>query len=137
MAQASRRRARRVLLQALYQMQIAGDSAEQLQEQFAVDPEATGADMEFFTALLAYVCNSQSNLDTNIAAYGEIPAEQLDPVEHAILWIAMAELLAQPDVPIKVVINEAIELAKTFGAEGGYRYINGVLDRAAADLRAA
>ena len=63
--------------------------------------------------------------------------QKLDPVERAVLWIAFAELCFQPDVPTKVILNEAIELAKLYGAEGGYRYINGLLDKASANLRPA
>ena len=137
MSKSSRRRARRILMQALYQLQLAGDSTQQLLEQFTGTPEAEGADMDYFSALLERVGETHAELDNSIASYGDIPAAQLDPVEHAILWIAIIELLEKPDVPRKVVINEAIELAKTFGAEGGYRYINGLLDKAAADLRPA
>ncbi|MGI9290235.1 MAG: transcription antitermination factor NusB [Gammaproteobacteria bacterium] len=133
---ASRRKARRLLLQALYQMQLAGHSAEDLQQQFAADSEAEGADLDYFSSLLGFIGDNTAALDINIADYGEIAAARLDPVEHAILWTAIAELREQADVPSKVVINEAIELAKAFGAEGGYKYINGVLDKAAADLRA-
>jgi transcription antitermination protein NusB len=135
MAKQSRRGARRVLLQALYQMQLTGHSAEELAAQFAEDPAAAGADMEYFSGLLKLVADTHEELDKSIARYGDIPAEQLDPIEHAILWIGMAELRDGSDVPPKVVINEAIELAKAFGAEGGFRYVNGLLDRASADLR--
>ncbi len=116
-------------------MQLTGHSPEELTAQFSDDPESAGADMDYFVGLLALVADTQSELDKSIGRYGDIPAEQLDPIEHAILWIAMAELREGSDVPPKVAINEAIELAKTFGAEGGYRYVNGLLDKASADLR--
>jgi N utilization substance protein B len=135
MAKQSRRGARRILLQALYQMQLGGHSAEELTAQFADDPEAAGADMDYFAGLLTLVADTHAELDKSIGRYGDIPAEQLDPIEHAILWIGIAELREGSDVPPKVAINEAIELAKTFGAEGGYRYVNGLLDKACADLR--
>ena len=135
MAKQSRRGARRILLQALYQMQLTGHSPEELATQFADDPAAANADMDYFSGLLNLVADSRAELDESIARYGEIPAEQLDPVERAILWIGMAELRDGSDVPPKVAINEAIELAKTFGAEGGFRYVNGLLDKASADLR--
>ena len=67
--------------------------------------------------------------------FGDRPIAQLDPIERAVLWIGMAQLKGKPETPVKVVINEAIELSKTFGAEGGFKYINGVLDKAATALR--
>jgi N utilization substance protein B len=137
MSAKSRRQARRILLQALYQLQVGGHTAEQLLEQFVASPEAKRADIEYFTEVLEFVAENQTELDESIAAFGDMPAHRLDPVEHSILWVAIAELREQPDVPTKVVINEAIELAKAFGAEGGYRYINGLLDKAAATLRSA
>lgn len=137
MSAPSRHKARRLLLQALYQMQLTGHAADELQQQFADDPEAEGADLGYFSSLLDSIGNTIEELDAHISVYGDIPADQLDPVEHAILWTALAELKEQADVPPKVVINEAVKLAKSFGAEGGYKFINGVLDKAAADLRAA
>jgi N utilization substance protein B len=87
--------------------------------------------------LLGQIETARAALDIHISEFGDIPAEQLDPVEHAVLWIALAEFCFQPDVPAKVILNEAIELAKSYGAEGGYRYINGLLNKAAANLRPA
>ena len=124
-----------MLLQAFYQMQVAGHSAEELAEQFVSHPEASTSDMEYFSQQLSVIAELREQLEADIASYGDIPAAQLDPVEHAILWVALAELRACNDIPPKVVINEAVELAKEFGAEGGYRYINGVLDKASSALR--
>jgi N utilization substance protein B len=127
--------ARRMLLQALYQMQLGGHSTADLVDQFADHPDADVVDQEYFRGLLNHVGDSQSELDAKISEFGDIPDTQLDPVEKAILWIALTELQHSDDVPTKVVINEAVELAKTFGAEGGYKYVNGVVDKAAASLR--
>ena len=135
MAAQGRHGARRMLLQAFYQMQISGHSVEELAEQFVDHPEAATADIEYFDQLLTTIAETRDQLDIDISGFGDIQVERLDPVEHAILWIALAELRGCDDVPPKVVINEAIELAKTFGAEGGYRYINGLLDKASAELR--
>ena len=135
MAAQGRHGARRMLLQAFYQIQISGHSVEEVAEQFVDHPEAATADLKYFDQLLTTIAETRDQLDIDINGYGDIQVERLDPVEHAILWIALAELRGCDDVPPKVVINEAIELAKTFGAEGGYRYINGLLDKASAELR--
>ncbi len=135
MAAQGRHGARRMLLQAFYQMQISGHSVEEVAEQFVDHPEAATADLKYFDQLLTTIAETRDQLDIDINGFGDIQVERLDPVEHAILWIALAELRGRDDVPPKVVINEAIELAKTFGAEGGYRYINGLLDKASAELR--
>lgn len=137
MAAKGRNGARRLLLQALYQIQVGGHDAGQLKQQFAERPEYAAADSDYFEQLLDQIENSRSELDEQIALFGDIPAEQLDPVEHAVLWIALAEFRFHPDVPVKVVMNEAIELTKIYGAEGGYRYINGLLDKVAAGLSKA
>lgn len=136
MAATGRRGARRLLLQALYQLQMSGHSADELITQFKAHPNFSRADGKYFRALLPVIMEHIEQLDAEIDASGDIAGAQLDPVERAILWIAMAEMNYQPDVPEKVVINEAIELAKEFGAEGGYRYVNAVLDKRVANSRA-
>ena len=136
MAGRARRRARRLLLQAFYQMQISGHSAAELQSHFAADAAAKNVDTEYFADLLITVCENQSSINSDIDAFGDISSAKLDPVERGILWLAIGELRHQPDVPTNVIINEAIELAKEFGAEGGYRFVNGVLDKVAEQLRA-
>ena len=132
MAARGRPGARRLLLQALYQSQIAGHDLRELKQQYAEHVDYATVDSAYFLKLLGEIDGARAELDIDIGSYGDIVAEQLDPVEHAVLWIALAEFRFHPDVPPKVVINEAIELAKTFGAEGGHRYINGLLDKAAA-----
>jgi N utilization substance protein B len=131
-----RRATRRLLLQALYQLQMTGHSTDELLDQFAAHPNYARADSDYFCELLPVIVEHTQQLDADIDAAGNIAGNQLDPVERAILWIAVAELRFKPDIPQKVVINEAIELAKEFGAEGGYRYVNGVLDKQAARSRA-
>ena len=121
-------------MQALYQIQMAGHDAARLKAQFAERPEYKAADSEYFELLLDQIEDSKDQLDEEIARFGDIPADQLDPVEHAVLWIALAEFRFHKDVPPKVVMNEAIELAKIYGAEGGHKYVNGLLDKLAADL---
>jgi transcription antitermination protein NusB len=130
-----RRCSRRLAMQALYQFQLSNHSHEELLEQFKLHPDYAVADGDYFQKLLELVMSNITSLDENIDKHGNIFCAQLDPVEHAILWIATAELRCQEDVPMKVVLNEAIDLAKEFGAEGGYRFVNGVLDKLASQLR--
>jgi len=126
--------ARRLLLQALYQAQISGHDRAVLEQQFAENPGYAAADSDYFLHLLEKIESNRDELDAELTRYGDIRVELLDPVEHAVLWIALAEFLYQADVPRKVVLNEAIELAKLFGAEGGHKYVNGVLDKIANKL---
>jgi N utilization substance protein B len=130
-----RRCSRRLAMQALYQFQLSNHSHEELLEQFKLHPDYAVADCDYFQKLLELVMLNITSLDEDIDKHGNISCAQLDPVEHAILWIATAELRCQEDVPMKVVLNEAIDLAKEFGAEGGYRFVNGVLDKLASQLR--
>ena len=137
MSAGSRHGARRLLVQALYQMQITDHPAEDILEQFRHRDEYPKVDRKYFDALLPDIAASVAELNELIGEYGELPAEQIDPVEKAVFWLALTELRDSDKVPAKVVINEAIELTKMFGAEGGYKYVNGVLDKAAEGLRNA
>lgn len=130
-----RRGARRLAVQALYQSQLAEHDLASLLEQFRADPGYASADGDYFEALLGDACRERDQLELDIAEFGHIPPAQLDPVEHAVLWVALAELRFQ-EVPGPVILNEAIELAKIFGSTGGHRYVNGLLDKACARLRA-
>ncbi len=123
-----RRRARRLLVQALYQQQLTGHTADEIEAQFLERPELKEADGEFFTAQLHEICSRLEELDHDIATASEIPPDRIDPVERAILWAALSELQTRK-VRGAVVINEAIELTRTFGADHGYRFVNAVLDR--------
>ena len=135
MSSGSRHGARRLLLQALYQQQIAGHDIAELLEQFADRDEYAGIDQEYFKDVLGDVLSRTAALDAIVDEFMDRPVSQLDPVEHALLWIGAAELSAQTDVPANVVINEAVELAKEFGAQDSFRYINAVLDKASGSLR--
>jgi N utilization substance protein B len=134
-AKKGRHAARRLLVQAFYQKQLSDHSVSELASQFAERPEFAKADDEYFSELLNIIADNTAELDADIDIFGDIPPEQLDPVEHAVLWVALAELRKMDSVPPKVIINEAIELTKSFGAEGGYKFVNGLLDKAAAKLR--
>ena len=137
MSATGRSGARQLALQALYQLQLSGHELPELQSQFHDDPEWQRCEQAHFDALLEYVCQHRDELDAHIGRYGDIGPAQLDPVEHAVLWIGLAELQSHPDVPVPVVLDQAVELAKRYGAEGGHKYVNGLLDKAARDLRPA
>ena len=123
-----RRRARRLLVQALYQQQLAGSDADEILAQFGLREEYGRADTQFFTDLLRAASARREELDRQISAASDIPVDRIDPVERAVLWTALAEMLGC-DTRRAVVINEAVELAREFGADKGYRFVNAVLDR--------
>jgi len=127
--------ARRLLLQALYQKQIADHDITELIEQFTARDEFSAVDGDYFHAVLRDVLSRTAALDEIIDGFLDRPIQQLDPVEHALLWIGASELSSQGDVPANVIINEAVELAKEFGGQDSYRYINAVLDKASKSLR--
>jgi len=122
-------------VQALYQNQIGGHDIATLIEQFSTSKEFTGVDADFFLTVLDEVMEGKDALDTQITTVADRPIEQLDPIERCVLWIGVAELKSHPDIPVKVVINEAVELAKEFGALDSFRYINAILDNASKALR--
>lgn len=130
MSASARRRAREFLVQALYQQQLAGHSAEELAEQFAEQPGFTKADGDYFHQLLNGILADTDTLDAVISAHATRDLAQLDPVGRAILWLACFELAKCPTVPTAVVIDEAVELAKTYGVTDSYRFVNAVLDKA-------
>ena len=134
---AARSRARRRALQALYAWQVSGTAIPQVIQQFQHEQDMEVADLEYFEALVKGVAEHRTDLDAKLAAFLDRPVEQVDPIERAVLRIATYELLHRLDVPYRVVLNEAIETAKRFGADHGHTYVNGVLDRAAADWRPA
>ena len=131
----ARTRARELLVQALYQMQLAGHSCSELLEQFHLQAAYQRVDKEFFDEALPLIISSQSELESTIDDLIDRPLEQLDPVERAVLLIGVFELQSRIDVPYRVVINEGVNLAKRFGALDGHKYINACLDAAAQTLR--
>ncbi len=133
----ARRGARKLLVQALYQFQLSDTSWQDLYNQHMADPESAGADPDYFRELLARITADRAALDELLARYSDIAPDRLDPIEHAVLWVALQELRERTDVPYRVAISEAVELAKRFGATDGHKFVNGVLDRAAAALRPA
>ncbi|MDJ0928705.1 MAG: transcription antitermination factor NusB [Gammaproteobacteria bacterium] len=120
--------ARRLLVQALYQHQLGGHELDSLLQQFSADPAHADIDDDFFRSMLTEILRTRSDLDARIEAGADRPVAQLDPVERGVLWIGITELTRRADVPHRVVINEAVELAKEFGAQDSYRYVNAILD---------
>ena len=136
----ARRRARASAVQALYQWHMTGQDAAEIESQFLADrlaDDPRAVDRAFFRALLHGVVGSAARLDGRIEPLLDRPVAQVDPVECAVLRIGAFELVERLEIPTRVVINEAVELAKTFGGENGHRYVNGVLDRLARNVRPA
>ena len=119
---------RQLLLQILYQHQLNQDNLETLMNQSLKIKEFSRIDQDYYRILLAEVLENHSHIEEIISKYLDRPIEQIAPIEKAIMWIAVSEILFHPDVPVSVVINEAVELAKLFGAEGSFQYDNAVID---------
>jgi N utilization substance protein B len=132
-AQGGRQGARRLLLQALYQSQVGGQALDVLTGQFRESAEFAKIDQAYFLAMLPAVLGNTETLDQRIAECADRPVDQLDPVEHAALWIGLQELTTRDDIPAGVAINEAVKLTREFGAQDSYRYVNAILDAAARD----
>jgi N utilization substance protein B len=137
MNRSGRHGARQLLMQALYQHLLSGTAAEELQSEFAARAEFEFVDQAYFSMLMDFVFDDLSLLDADIAAHADRSATMLDPVERAILWVGIAELRKSESVPRNVVIDEAVQLARDFGATESHRFINAVLDRIATQERGA
>lgn len=133
----TRARARRRALQAVYAWQMSGGEVGQVISQFAHEQAHEIADLEYFDDLVRGVVKHRAALDESLVGYLDRTVEEVDPIERAVLRLATYEMLHRLDVPYRVVLNEAIEIAKRFGSEHGHTFVNGVLDRAAAQWRAA
>ncbi len=131
----SRRISRALALQGLYEWLVAGHEAETLLRQAAEQRDYLRSDKAHLEALVEGVIERAADLNAALQPFLDRPAEGLSPVEHALLLIGAYELIATPDVPYRVVINEAVELAKTYGGTDGHKYVNGVLDKLAAQVR--
>jgi len=134
----ARVRARRSIVQALYQWGMSEKSMIDIIREFESErSELTKADVEYFREILKGVEEHLDELDGQLKPLLDRPIEGLDPVENAILHLGIYELLYHPELPWRVVVNESIELAKMFGAEQSHKYINGIMDKAAHQIRAA
>ena len=131
----ARSRARRAVMQALYQWEMSGADVREVEAQFIAEQDLSKADIPYFQALVHEIPAHLHEIDAIIAPLLDRPVRELDPVERAILRIGACELRYHPDIPFRVVINEGVELAKTFGAEQSHKYVNGVLDKVAHRLR--
>lgn len=133
----SRRRiAREFVLQGIYQWRLAGGSVGSIEEQLRQVKGFIRADEQFFTNLIEGVLNNVSSLEETIQPFLDRSLAELSPVEYAILLLSTYELTHFLEVPYRAIINEAIELARTYGGSDGYKYVNGVLDKLAVKLRA-
>ena len=131
----ARRRSRQAALQGLYEWLIGGEDAAVIQVHVEEHEVHGGCDVGHFRTLLHGCIAQAPQLDAAVARHVDRPMAELSPVEHAALMIGAYELMQCVDIPYKVAINEAVELAKSFGGTDGHKYVNGVLDKAAADLR--
>ncbi|KML68826.1 transcription antitermination factor NusB [Pectobacterium peruviense] len=135
MKPAARRRARECAVQALYSWQLSKNDIADVEHQFLSEQDVKDVDITYFRELLAGVATQAEKLDQLMAPFLSRQINELGQVEKAILRLAMFELSKREDVPYKVAINEAIELAKIFGAEDSHKFVNGVLDKAAPSVR--
>lgn len=134
---AARRKARHMAMQALYQWHIGKATASEIEAQFLADQNMEKVDKAYFHELLHTVTRKVSELDELLSTVLDRPVKDLTPVELSILRLGAYELRDRIDVPYRVVINEGVELAKSFGATEGHRYVNGVLDKLARSTRQA
>lgn len=132
----ARHKARSLALQAIYQWQLTSEDEDNIKRQFLEKLNPKKADIEYFYGLLNGIIENVRVLDEIISPLLDRKVDDLDLVELAVLRLATYELKERLDVPYKVIINEALELTKNFGSIEGYKYINGVLDKAAHVLRA-
>ncbi|MCX7627564.1 MAG: transcription antitermination factor NusB [Methylophilaceae bacterium] len=131
----NRRLSRELVLKGLYQQFLSGNPVDAILRDLAEDPSHARSDQDYCAVLLHGVVEHRRALDDKLARFIDRKITELSPIEHAILCIAAYELTFNPDIPYRVVINEAIELAKRYGGTDGHKYVNGVLDKLAADLR--
>ncbi|SDG68904.1 transcription antitermination factor NusB [Paraburkholderia phenazinium] len=133
----ARRRSRELATQGLYQWLLSGAPGGEIDAQLRGAQGFDKADHEHLDALLHGVIRDSEALSADLTPCLDRPIDQLSPVERAVLLVAAYELKNHVDIPYRVVINEAVELAKTFGGADGYKYVNGVLDKLSAQLRLA
>lgn len=132
----NRRKSRELVLKAVYRGMLNASELSQIFRDMTDDPDYNKADEAYFRQLLQAVTANLQAIDDKLVHFIDRPMSELSPVEHAILRIAGCELMFDISIPYRVVINEGVELAKLFGGTDGHKYINGVLDKLAADVRA-
>ncbi|MDP3677853.1 MAG: transcription antitermination factor NusB [Methylotenera sp.] len=133
----NRRKSRELVLKAVYRGMLNQSELSQILRDMVDDPDYNKADEPYFKQLLESVTTHLDAIDAKMVNFIDRPIAELSPIEHAILRIAGCELMFDLSIPYRVVINEGVELAKVFGGTDGHKYINGVLDKFAADVREA
>jgi N utilization substance protein B len=132
----ARTNARKAAVQALYQWQMTGQTLGEIELQFLEEERLKDAQKSYFTELFHGIPKNLQALDQALAEFVDRPVDMIDPVERAILRIGAYELLHRLDMPYRVILNESINLAKCFGADGSHKYVNGILDKIAQKNRA-
>ena len=128
--------ARKCAVQALYQWQMTGESLSRIEMNFLEEERLKGAQKNYFKEIFYGVPKQLNVIDEALAEFVDRPVEKIDPVERAILRISVYELINRLETPYKVIINEGVNLAKCFGADGSHKYVNGVLDKVSQKKRA-
>jgi transcription antitermination protein NusB len=132
----SRTNARKAAVQALYQWQMTGQSLVEIERQFKEEDRLKDVQKSYFTELFHGVPKNLTEIDLELTEFVDRPVDMIDPVERAILRIGVYELINRLDMPYRVILNEGINLAKYFGADGSHKYVNGILDKVAQQKRA-
>ena len=131
----ARTNARKCAVQALYQWQMTGENLAAIEQQFIEEQRLKNAQRSYFNELVHGVPKQLDKIDQVLAEFVDRPVEKIDPVERAVLRVSVYELLNRLEMPYRVILNEGINLAKCFGAEGSHKYINGILDKIAMQNR--
>jgi N utilization substance protein B len=132
----ARTNARKAAVQALYQWQMTGQNLSEIERQFLEDERLKDAQKSYFTELFHGIPKNLEAIDQALSEFVDRPVGMIDPVERAILRMGVYELLHRLDMPYRVILNESINLAKHFGADGSHKYVNGILDKVAQQKRA-
>jgi transcription antitermination protein NusB len=132
----SKTNARKCAVQALYQWQMSDASLTSIEQYFAEEQHLKGAQKSYFSDLFHGVPAQLDVIDSALSEFVDRPVEKIDPVERAILRLGTYELINRLETPYKVIINESVNLAKHFGAEGSHKYVNGILDKVCQKIRA-
>lgn len=135
-AKSQRHRSRELAMQGVYEWRLSGASATQIEKATAAEKSLGRYDAEFFGQLLRGVISRHEELSALVSPHLDRKIDELSPVEYSVLLLGVYELTQHPEIPYRVVINEAVELAKTFGGSDGHKFVNGVLDKLAAQVRA-
>ena len=136
-AKSARRRSRELAVQGVYQWRLTGEDSAQIEKQIREGSGSGRYDVEFFKALLLGTLLQRVSLEKLVGAHIDRPMHELSPIEFSILLLGAYEFTHHVEIPYRVIINESVELTKTFGGTDGHKYVNGVLDKLAAQIRLA